>query len=51
MKTRFKVGQEIGYHGREGEIIELLKNSAIVYFNDIDEEEDISFKELKEQGN
>ena len=42
---------EIGYHGRYGELISTDFTFGIVYFPDIDEDEEIELDELVEQGN
>ena len=44
------VGEEVGYHGRSGFIREIENGMAIVYFEDINEEEAIDIDELIEQN-
>jgi len=49
-ETLNPVGSIIDYHGRTGTIILYFKSSAIVYFEDINDEESIEIEELIEQN-
>lgn len=49
-ETLNPVGSSIDYHGRTGIITLYFKSNAIVYFEDINDEESIEIKELIEQN-
>lgn len=46
-KPQFKVGELVGYHGREGKVVSVKGDSAIVHFDDTGEDQEVDTDELE----